>query len=269
MLKRITLIGSSVLILGALLLASTEIALAKTETYGRGGGRGRQGAGSGQSTGASVFGWTGQENKGYAWGTVRGTNFSGFMLSDTGELDVADRDALIYMREEEKLAHDVYLAMYELWGAPIFQNISSSEQRHTEAVKNLLDGFDIPDPALDAAGTFTNPELQALYNELVTLGGQSLADALKVGAAIEEIDILDLQEHLGETDNAAIQRVFSNLLRGSSNHLRAFTSTLAVQGGETYVPQYMSEQAYQSIDDSSTQGRNQGGGRGRGRAGSP
>lgn len=68
----------------------------------------------------------------------------------------------------------------------------------------------------------------------MTQGSQSLADALKVGVAIEEIDILDLQTRLAQTDNADIELVYGNLLKGSHNHLRAFTSTLQRQTGEMY-----------------------------------
>lgn len=160
----------------------------------------------------------------------------------------ADIASLIFMREEEKLAHDVYLVMYDLWGLPVFQNIARSEESHTNAVKQLLHTFNIPDPAdTSPPGVFVNPDLQMLYNDLVTMGERSLADALKVGGAIEEIDILDLQEALDETDNPEIQRVYQNLLRGSENHLRSFRSTLLQQTGETYIPQYMDVSVYDGI----------------------
>ncbi len=138
------------------------------------------------------------------------------------------------MREEEKLAHDVYVTLYAQWGLPVFQNISQSEQAHTEAVKALLERYGVADPATGTVGTFSNPELQALYTDLVARGSQSLVEALKVGVAIEELDILDLQERLAQTDNADIQQVFNNLLQGSNNHLSAFTRALSNQTGETY-----------------------------------
>ena len=182
--------------------------------------------------------------------------------NDTSGLMDAEVDSLVFMREEEKLAHDVYMALYDLWGLPLFQNIASSEQTHTEAVKNLLDKFDIPDPAdTSPAGIFVNPDLQALYDELTQYGSESLENALKVGAAIEEIDILDLQEYLEIVNNASIRSVYENLLRGSENHLRAFTATFARQTGETYEPQYMNETDYKAI----LQGGNETGSRGRGR----
>ncbi len=163
--------------------------------------------------------------------------------------------SLQFMREEEKLAHDVYVTLYERWGLQIFDNIAASEQTHTEAVASLLVRYDIADPtAGKALGEFTNAELQALYTQLIAQGSRSVADALKVGAAIEEIDILDLQARLAETDNAAIERVYTSLMAGSENHLRAFVSNLKSRTGETYVPQYLTQAAYDAILAASGQG---------------
>lgn len=182
-----------------------------------------------------------------------------------GESSTEESAALLYMLEEEKLAHDVYERLYELWGLGSFQNISQSEQTHMNAVLTLIDRYSLSNPASNEPGVFTNPDLQALYDELIQQGSNSLAEALKVGAAIEEIDILDLEERLAETDNADIQQVFNSLINGSKNHLRAFVSTLERQTGESYQPQYMSAESYQAILDSGmTGGRNNGGGFGGG-----
>ncbi len=162
-------------------------------------------------------------------------------------LTPAEQDALVYMREEEKLAHDVYMALYARWQLPLFNNIASSEQVHTETVQTLLERYGIADPASSEAGVFVNAELQSLYNTLVAQGSQSLADALKVGALIEETDIQDLQQSLASIQQADIRVAFENLKAGSENHLRAFTSTLQRQTGETYQPQVLSAEAYNAI----------------------
>jgi hypothetical protein len=155
---------------------------------------------------------------------------------------------LIFMREEEKLALDVYLEMYKIWGQQTFQNIASTEQNHTDAVLALLQAYGIADPVGDAAnGVYENADLQSLYNQLIAQGSISLADALKVGAAIEEIDILDLRKWNEKTDNKEIEAVYTSLELGSENHLRAFTSTLTRRSGETYKPQYLEDAAYQKI----------------------
>ncbi len=175
----------------------------------------------------------------------------------------AEAADLQFMREEEKLAHDVYVTLYEKWDLRLFNNIAASEQKHTDAVAVLLDRYDIADPVTgNDAGEFTDADLQALYDQLVAQGSQSIAKALKVGAAIEEIDILDLQERLAETDNAAIEQVYTNLLAGSENHLRAFVSNLEAQTGETYAPQYLSQAAYDEIMAASNSRGGGNGGRG-------
>ncbi len=181
-------------------------------------------------------------------GSMEGTLLDEALASITpGALSPEEIDGLLYMREEEKLARDVYLTLYEKWGTQVFRNISRSEQTHTDAVKELLDRYGIPDPAEGKeVGQFTNPDLQALYDQLVAQGSQSEIDALKVGAAIEEIDILDLEERLAQTDKEDIQLVYENLMAGSRNHLRAFVSVLEMRG-ESYTPQYLDQATYDAI----------------------
>ena len=184
-------------------------------------------------------------------------------------LDATEIADLQFMREEEKLARDVYITLYDVWGVAVFNNISRSEQSHMDAVLTLLDRYDIADPVGDnGVGEFTDPDLQTLYDELVAVGSASLSDALLVGGAIEEIDILDLDEAVAETEHADIQQVYARLLNGSYNHLRAFTRTLTQQTGEVYEPQYMDADAYSAIVDAassngSSNGRSRGGRRGR------
>lgn len=187
-------------------------------------------------------------------GTANGAG-SGTSVLDlpSSELSAEETAALLFMREEEKLARDVYTVLFGLWNQPTFQNIAASEQMHMDEIKTLLDRYAIADPAL-APGEFTDPALKALYDQLVAQGSLSLADALKVGAAIEEIDILDLQNRLTQTDNEDIQWVFNNLMSGSYSHLLAFTSTLSQQTGETYQPQYLSLEQFQTILGSAANG---------------
>jgi len=142
------------------------------------------------------------------------------------------------------LARDVYLMLYEQWGIRIFQNIAKAEETHMSAVADLLERYGLPDPAEDTAvGVFTNPELQALYDQLMEDGSQSLADALRVGALVEEVDIVDLEDYIEQTDNEDLLLVYQNLLKGSYNHLRAFTSTLEKQTGEIYQLQLLESDA--------------------------
>ncbi|MCB0186109.1 MAG: DUF2202 domain-containing protein [Caldilineaceae bacterium] len=185
----------------------------------------------------------------------------------TDELSAEEVAGLLFMREEEKLAHDVYVTLGETWDLPIFANIARSEQQHTDAVRTLLVRYDLDDPAAgNAIGLFVDPTLQALYTELVTQGSTSLADALYVGATIEDLDIVDLQSRLAACNHADIQRVYEHLLQGSSNHLRAFTALLEQQTGEAYVPQVLDQESYDAIIEGNIEGNTGHGRRGRGRS---
>lgn len=258
MFKKIVIATVLIVLIGALVFGAVNRTLAKNGNESSGSGQGGYGQGSRQVSrsfdpsnsefadgqGYGVNGHYGQGASGYGNGEL-----ANLLPAASGDLSAEESSALLYMREEEKLAHDVYVTLYAQWGLPLFQNISQSEQTHADAIKTLLDRYELDDPASEAVGVFTNPDLQVLYNDLVARGNQSLAEALKVGAAIEEIDILDLRNQLGQTDNADIQQVFNNLLNGSYSHLQAFVSTLTAQIGETYQPQYLSSEDYQAILD--------------------
>ena len=183
--------------------------------------------------------------------------------SGLSDAEIAD---LLFMREEEKLAHDVYLALYDVWGMNVFQNIAASEQTHTDAVLGLLDNYGLVDPVGDnTLGVFVNADLQALYDQLVASGSQSLVDALNVGTAVEEIDILDLDEAIARTSQADIIQVYQSLRAGSENHLRAFVGTLERQTGTAFQPQYLIPEAYAAIiDGTQSQGNGNAGGNGKG-----
>lgn len=238
-------------ITGALLGIAVPAAFAQgpvdSETLGTGMSYGlRRGAAAVESTAGSTW------NRGLGAG-----------VAVSGTLDQAEIDGLVYMREEEKLAHDVYMALYEQWDIDEFQTIANSEQRHSDSVLRQLERYDIADPTLGLApGEFQNEELQALYDQLVAQGSESVEAALRVGTAIEEIDILDLQKEMAQTENAALLRVYDNLLRGSRNHLRSFVGLLEDEG-VTYAPGYLDQDAYQAIVSTSNEG-----GAGRGAANS-
>jgi hypothetical protein len=171
------------------------------------------------------------------------------------DLSAVEEAGLIHMREEEKLARDVYEILYNKWGLTIFSNIAQAEQRHMVAVKSLLDKYNVPDPITDlTVGVFPTPEVQELYNALVEEGNKSLVDALHVGATIEDLDIKDLYDYLIETDNLDIKTVYQNLVKGSRNHLRTFVYQLSLNGA-TYEAQYLTQD---EIDDIVTSPRERG-----------
>lgn len=184
---------------------------------------------------------------------------SSLTSSQNSELSQAEIESLKYMREEEKLAHDLYLTFYDLWEKQSFANISQSESSHTAAVKALLDHYHLPDPTEGKdVGEFSNATLQNLYDQLKSQGESSLVEALKAGAAVEEIDILDLQKAMDEIDNNLIDQVYANLMQGSRNHLRAYVRSL-----KDYQPVYLDEASYQAIVGSDMERGGPGAGRGR------
>ncbi|MDG6777162.1 DUF2202 domain-containing protein [Thiomicrorhabdus sp. zzn3] len=172
-------------------------------------------------------------------------------------LSVEEEHGLLFMREEEKLARDVYLTLYDIWGLSIFQNIAESEQKHTDAIKLLIEKYQLADPVVDdTVGVFTDYHFVETYEALVTKGSQSLEDALQVGNMIEELDIKDIAESIAVVEgNDDIVAVYEELMKGSRNHLRSFWDVLT-KNGFTYEPQFISQEEFDAIINSPMEATN-------------
>lgn len=142
-------------------------------------------------------------------------------VEPVAEID-ATTASLLFMIEEEKLAHDVYVTLGDVWGSKIFTNIADSESTHQDQVLTLLDSRAITDPRSTEVGVFINADLQALYDQLVAQGSVSRDAAMQVGIAIEEKDITDLTATIAVEDDADVVDVYTRLLAASQNHLAAF-----------------------------------------------
>lgn len=138
----------------------------------------------------------------------------------------ATEEQLAYLIEEEKLAHDVYTKMFELWGARVFGNILNSEQSHQGQVLVVMQTRNLKDPRSPKLGVFANKNLQSLYDQLIAKGKQSAQDAYEVGITIEELDIDDLTKMLATAKDTDVIAMMENLRRGSENHLRAFNNQI-------------------------------------------
>ena len=217
-------------------------------TYGGGNGQGqRDGSGRGQGSGGGYG--QGRNSSGTTWRE----DFAGDLSSvygvepGSGILTETEAEGLLLMVEEEKLARDVYAALYEKWNIPVFRNIAESEQQHMDAVKLLLNAYEIAPPSeTSVAGSFSNSSLQEHYDRLTGEGAKSLEAALGVGALIEDLDIADLQRLTAEADNTEVKILYQNLMKGSRNHMRSFTAQLE-RYGETYEPVYIDEAYYEKI----------------------
>ena len=155
-------------------------------------------------------------------------------------------DDLNFLREEEKLARDVYLYSYDLYNLQIFKNVSNSEQKHMDSVLELLNKYNLPDSASENIGEFNNSELQNLYNDLTQKSSISVVEALEVGNLIEDLDIKDIATNEGRTINIDLLDVYTSLKCGSRNHLRNYYAQLIFNGG-LYVPTYISIDEFEAI----------------------
>ncbi len=146
-------------------------------------------------------------------------------IAAASSLSSAEIENLVFMREEEKLARDVYRTLFNRWNLSIFNNISGAEQTHMNTLAGMLATYGITDPITsDSTGSFNNPVLASLYDQLVARGNVSAAEAIQVGIFIEETDIADLQKAISVSTHDDLIRAYENLLQGSYNHLQSFTA---------------------------------------------
>ncbi|TCJ16261.1 DUF2202 domain-containing protein [Parasulfuritortus cantonensis] len=150
--------------------------------------------------------------------------------SGTSALSAQEISDLSYMREEEKLAHDLYVALDERWDRMVFANIADSEATHFSVLGSALARYGIADPALPTAGMFSDPRLQDLYDQLLAQGQVSVVAAFRTGALVEEVDIGDLDAAILATSHSDLQTAYGHLQCGSRNHLRAFVRNLEAAG---------------------------------------
>lgn len=190
--------------------------------------------------------WAGNMGASQPYG--QGPGMTAYVMTlPAGELSEAEAATLLHMREEEKLARDVYATLYGAWNHWAFERIVRSEQRHMDTVLALMEKYGVADPVTDdTTGTFADADMATLYEQTVATGVESLADALRVGATIEDLDIDDLLDAIEAADDEDLLTVYQNLLKGSRNHLRSFVYQLGVLG-ETYTPQYISDEDFTAI----------------------
>ena len=171
----------------------------------------------------------------------------------TESLEEAEKARILFIREEEKLAYDVYQTMFDIYGVNVFQNIPNSELSHMEAMLTIIKKYNLTDPMeKNARGVFVNTTLQALYTQLVSQGRVSLLAAYQVGATIEDLDISDLNSSLAVTNNQDVRLVYDFLNKGSRNHMRSFYKNIKNWNG-TYTPVYITQAEFDAIVNSPTE----------------
>jgi hypothetical protein len=173
------------------------------------------GSGQGQQTGPG-------QGPGYSTGPGENTP-SLLPVPDATLLTAAEESDILFMREEEQLAHDLYIRWGVMYAIPVFTNIAASETTHINEVQLLIDRYGLQGNRIgNASAGYHNATIQSLYNTLALQGDASQTGALEASLAVEERDIADLDHGLGETNRSDIIQVWSNLRKGSENHKSAF-----------------------------------------------
>lgn len=137
--------------------------------------------------------------------------------------------SLRFMIQEEKLAGDLYVELYEQTGLEVFARIAGAEDRHMASLISQAEraGIDVSDLAALPVGSFLDAGLQATYAELLAVGSVSAEAALNVGRQVESADLADLAASLDEVAGTPLVGVYEHLQTASGRHLAAFDQWLA------------------------------------------
>ncbi len=161
-------------------------------------------------------------------------------------LTMDERDGILFIHEEERMAEDLYKVLYKKAKLPIFLNVAASEQIHMDSVQVLMDRYGLEGPMPEEDGIFDNKTLQKMYGDLLASGEKSPEDALRAAALVEETSVHDLEKEISKTEKPDIRSIYEGLLAGSEKHLRSFTRALKELGVE-YSPQVLSREEYDEI----------------------
>lgn len=140
-----------------------------------------------------------------------------------GTLTAAQKTTLASMAEEEKLAHDLYVALAAKYPADIqFARIAQAETRHLAAVRAMLTRYGVADPTVGkAAGEFASSTFQSQYDSLLA-GATTSAAALAAGVTIEKADLAALAAATTGVTAPDVLAVYGHLTTASQHHLTAF-----------------------------------------------
>jgi len=170
------------------------------------------------------------------------------VFDSTAELTANEIEFLYAVREDEKLARDVYNYFFEKYELRTFSNISKAEVTHITAVERLFYFYSINYPAVGPAGQFNDSARKEYYDNLVNKGVTAL-EAFKSTTYLEEKDIADYTSVLKDVQNPNIKVVIENLIKGSMNHLKSSYRQVIALGG-TYTPAFLTQEKFDEIINS-------------------
>jgi hypothetical protein len=165
------------------------------------------------------------------------------------QLSDAEVNGILSLREEEKVAYDVYTVMFEKYESKVFKKIAENEKEHMNKIKELIDQFNLTDPIAgteDQKGVFSNKKMQTMYDEMILGGNYGLLDALRAAARFEETDIVDLRKYLSSASDQSVINIYLNLESGSQDHLRSLVKYIEDEG-ISYKPSYLSKEDFDKI----------------------
>ena len=150
-------------------------------------------------------------------------NFKDIPLSD---LTDAQKEKIISIAQELKLAQNLYSKIYKQWELKIFRNISKAKSHQIKVIKFLADRYNLELPPTFKDETFEDSSLQEKLDDLLNQALSSEQNALEVAISTEENSIEDLNQTLHSDLPKDLELTYAHLLKADQRHLYIFQKIL-------------------------------------------
>lgn len=156
---------------------------------------------------------------------------------------------ILYLVEQEKLAHDFYRSLDTMWVTDIFNRVANEEYVHVGKLSAVAAELMISVPNHFneyPMGQFIDSKLRHLYTELMIAANFSLEDAYRTCANLEERKMVDLKMALKEPNFELENLTYKALLIGSEDNFKAFIRALN-EMNSGYTPILMSPSEFEAL----------------------
>lgn len=156
---------------------------------------------------------------------------------------------VLYLIEQEKLAHDLYSVLDTIWVTEIFNRLSGDERNHMEKLNAVAVDFMmvVPNHFNEyLPGQYINENLRHLYHDLLLDANLSLEDAYRTCANLEERKILDLRAALKQPNFELETLTYKALLIGAEDNFKLFLRAL-LEMNAGYQPIHFSNSEFEAL----------------------
>jgi len=170
-----------------------------------------------------------------------------FIAISQAPLNETEKADILRLQEDQKYITDLNAILATQHPEiTVFSNISRASAAYQASDNVILQRYGIASPEKAAAGEFSSGKLQAVTDNDINTGSNSVRDALLVSARAEELHIVDLESAIGRTDNPDLRFIYRQELVSARNNLRTLSEWITVYK-TVFYPAYITVDYYKNL----------------------